>query len=241
MRISKKAWDNYISTLTAINKLAAAEMQKYVDTNGVDDRNALINYAYGLCTKYGEGSAELACEFYEALADLSGVKIPPAEPAETATYHETAKAVNGCLKQSPEGRLVSSVVDRLTKQAGADTIGQNARRDGAQFAWIPSGDSCAFCIMLASRGWQRPSRMALQGNHMEHIHQNCDCMYTIRFNENTTYDSYDPEKYLKMYEDAEGNEWTAKIRSMDRELYNKNKIQINARKRTEYRARKENL
>lgn len=241
MRISKKSWENYVNQLSNINKAAANQMQAYIDKYGVKNRTTLVDYAYALTTKFGEASAAIACEFYEALADLEGVTIPQAMPAETATYHETAKAVNGCLKQSPEGRLVSGVVERLTKQAGADTIGQNARRDGAQFAWIPSGDSCSFCIMLASRGWQKPSKMALQGNHMEHIHQNCDCMYTVRFNEDTTYDSYDPSKYEDMYYNNDAWSWRGKLREMDRKNYARNREAINARKRAEYKARKEDL
>ena len=46
-------------------------------------------------------------------------------------------------------------VSRLVKRAGADTTLKNAQRDGAEFAWVPHGDSCAFCLTLASRGWQR--------------------------------------------------------------------------------------
>lgn len=57
-------------------------------------------------------------------------------------------------------------VSRLVKRAGADTTLKNAQRDGAEFAWVPHGDSCAFCLTLASRGWQRasqrPSRAATQ-------------------------------------------------------------------------------
>ncbi|MBR4692904.1 MAG: hypothetical protein IKP17_09110 [Oscillospiraceae bacterium] len=38
---------------------------------------------------------------------------------------------------------------------------------------MPSGDTCAFCITLASRGWQKAGREAIKGGHAEHIHNNC--------------------------------------------------------------------
>ena len=52
---------------------------------------------------------------------------------------------------------------------------KNAVRDGAEWAWVPHGDTCPFCITLASNGWQKASRKVLKGGHAEHIHANCDC------------------------------------------------------------------
>ena len=63
-------------------------------------------------------------------------------------------------------------------------------------------DTCAFCITLASRGWQHASKAALRGGHAEHIHANCDCEYAIRFDGYSTVAGYDPEKYLRQYRDA---------------------------------------
>lgn len=63
-------------------------------------------------------------------------------------------------------------------------------------------DTCAFCITLASRGWQHASEAALKGGHAEHIHVNCDCEYVIRFDGYSTVAGYDPEKYLHQYRAA---------------------------------------
>ena len=128
---------------------------------------------------------------------------------------------------------IESGVSRLVKQAGADTTLKNALRDGAEWAWVPHGDTCAFCITLASRGWQRASDKALKGGHAQHIHANCDCEYAIRFNANTTVAGYDPEKYLQQYEDAGGD-----INAMRRANYAEHKDIINAKKRAAYAARK---
>ena len=102
------------------------------------------------------------------------------------------------MKQSQS--KVPATVARLVKQVGADTTLKNAKRDGAQFAWIPHGDTCAFCITLASRGWQYMSDEALKGGHAEHIHANCDCEYAVRFDGHSTVAGYDPDKYLEEYE-----------------------------------------
>lgn len=230
MKITEKAWIDYINRLSQVNRKAGTLMRQYIDQNGTDNTDALITYATALVNKYGEGCAELACQMYDAMADASGVIVPAAEPAEIAGDSEIAKMVYGTKKSSP---LLESGVSRLVKQAGADTTLKNALRDGAEWAWVPHGDTCAFCITLASRGWQRASDKALKGGHAQHIHANCDCEYAIRFNANTTVAGYDPEKYLQQYEDAGGD-----INAMRRANYAEHKDIINAKKRAAYAARK---
>lgn len=230
MKITEKTWLNYIERLSAINQKAGTQMRQYIERHGTDNTDALITYAAALVNKYGEGCAELACQMYDAVAEASGVIVPAAEPAEIAGDSEIAKMVYGTKKSSP---LLESGVSRLVKQAGADTTLKNALRDGAEWAWVPHGDTCAFCITLASRGWQRASDKALKGGHAQHIHANCDCEYAIRFNANTTVAGYDPEKYLQQYEDAGGD-----INAMRRANYAEHKDIINAKKRAAYAARK---
>lgn len=230
MKITEKTWLNYIERLSAINQKAGTQMRQYIEQHGTDNSDALITYAAALVNKYGEGCAELACQMYDAVADASGVIVPAAEPAEIAGDSEIAKMVHG-TKNSPP--LLQSGVSRLVKQAGADTTLKNALRDGAEWAWVPHGDTCAFCITLASRGWQRASDKALKGGHAQHIHANCNCEYAIRFNANTTVAGYDPEKYLQQYEDAGGD-----INAMRRANYAEHKDIINAKKRAAYAARK---
>ena len=224
-----------------LDDAAAALVSKYITTHNVATEEgiaALIAYSYAVATKYGEGSAALSAEMYDVIADLSGKYLPPAIPARTASYSETARTVHGAQIFSKDPEVTASAVGRLVKQAGVDTTMQNALRDGAEWAWIPSGDTCAFCITLASRGWQKASKKALKNGHAEHIHNNCDCTYAIRFNDNTDVEGYDPEEYREWY-DSESGKPKDKINAMRREIYADNKEQINAQKRSAYEKRKE--
>ena len=230
-QIPSKAWLSYIGKLRRLNTTVANCMQAYVDQYGVSDSQKLIDVAYGLVTKYGEGSAALACEMYDALAELQGAHVPAAEPAETAEYSEVARMVNATRNSTPQ---LKSGVSRLVKRAGADTTLKNALRDGAEFAWVPSGDTCAFCLTLASRGWQRASRKAIKGGHAEHIHANCDCTYAIRFDPEVNVEGYDPDAYLKAYRDAGSD-----VNELRRIHYAENRERINAQKRAAYAARNE--
>lgn len=231
MQITAKTWNEYITRLSRLNQKAGQLMREYIDTHGTESTDDLIAYAYGLVTKYGEGSAELACQMYDAMAEAANAGVPAAEPAEPADYGEVARMVNATKNQNPAN--LPNGVSRLVKRAGADTTLKNAVRDGAEWAWVPHGDTCPFCITLASNGWQKASSKVLKGGHAEHIHANCDCEFAIRFDHSTTVAGYDPEKYLKQYRDAGGD-----INKMRRIDYAARKDAINAQKRAAYAARK---
>ena len=230
MQITARAWNEYITRLSRLNQKAGQLMREYMDGHPEADTDALIRYAYALVTKYGEGSAELACQMYDVLAEVQGVTLPAAEPAPTATYGE----VTGMVKATQDSPAnLQSGVSRMVKQAGADTTVHNAIRDGAEWAWVPHGDACPFCRMLASNGCQKASQKLLKKGHAQHIHSNCDCEFAVRFSRDFDVSGYDPEKYLRQYR-AAGSDVNA-LRRID---YAARKDVINAQKRAAYAARK---
>lgn len=247
-RITAKAWNNYITLLRRLSDRATTEMNAFV-RNQSEKYNAgeisleayeneVIRYAFALATRYGEASGALTCEMYDAIAALQGATVPPAVPAQTATYGEVAKTVRGTMK-TKNADIVSAATGRLVKMVSADTMQQNALRDGAEWAWIPRGDTCAFCLTLASNGWQEASAKAIKNGHAEHIHANCDCTYAVRFDDSLDVEGYHPEEYLEMYENADGDNSTERINSLRREFYAQNKDKINEQKRSAYAKRKE--
>ena len=246
--ITRKQWNKYISVLRRINDRAAEDLITYLDVNGMLDDNKmviedlsqmqredLLDYAYVVSSKYGNASAAISAEMYDAIAILQGAKVAPAELEPVPSFHEVAKTVNGVLKTSHNSEELSSAVGRLVKQTGTRTTMRNARRDGAQFAWVPSGDTCAFCITLASNGWQN----ARKADHKEHIHSNCDCTYAIRFDKTSTVQGYNPEEYYRQYKDADGSKPNDKINSMRRKYYAENREEVLAQKASAYEKRME--
>ena len=232
MQITEKAWVEYITKMSQISQKAADLMQSWVQKNGLKNDKALLDYAYALAQHYGQAIGALSCQMYEATAAAQGATVPTAEMAGLPEYGEVAKAVKGTQKKSPNN--IPGTIARLVKQVGADTTLKNAERDGAQFAWVPHGDTCAFCVTLASRGWQYMSKSALRNGHAEHIHAHCDCEYAVRFDGKSTVAGYDPDKYLEEYYDSNGD-----INKMRRKRYAQNKDAINARKRELYASKKE--
>lgn len=242
MIITDATWTTqYIGRLRKINDAAADKIRKYLEKNIIvtlQDWNALIDFAYGVSTKYGEAAGAIACEFYDAVALASNVTVPAAVPAATATYAEVAKSIRGTGK-SGNIDLMAGSISRLVKMASVDTTMQNALRDGAEWAWIPRGDTCAFCFTLASRGWQRASKKAIKNGHAEHIHANCDCTYAVRFSPDDDVEGYFPNEYREIYLNADGKKPEDKINSLRRGLYAENKDKINAQKRAAYALRVE--
>lgn len=235
MTITAAAWSKYSKRLSKINAEAAAKIQAWVDKNGLDDVDALVDYAYAIATKYGEAAGALSAALYDAIAEMSSANVEPAEMAPTPSYGEMAKTVRGVLKQSRNAAMIAAAVGRQVKRCGAQTTLKNAGRDRAEAAWIAIGDTCPYCLMIAAEGWKRVSPTS----QADHIHGNCDCTYSVRFNKDTQIGGYDPGRYQQMYEDAEGDTMEEKLNSMRRDAYAENKDEINAQKRDAYALRKE--
>ena len=235
MTITAAAWSKYSKRLSKINAEAAAKIQAWVDKNGLDDVDALVDYAYAIATKYGEAAGALSAALYDAIAELSQANTEPAEIAPTPSYGEMAKTVRGVLKQSRNVAMIAAAVGRQVKRCGAQTTLKNAGRDRAEAAWIAIGDTCPYCLMIAAEGWKRVSPTS----QADHIHGNCDCTYSVRFNKDTQIGGYDPGRYQKMFDDAEGDTMEEKLNSMRRDAYAENKDEINAQKRDAYALRKE--
>ena len=241
MKVSSSAWKSYVDRLSKIDHTAAEKVASWYRNHPDADINELVNITYYYCDHYGSAAAELACEMYEEMADASGKVIKAAEPAMTSTRREIYSAIQGALLRTQNPDAIGAIAGRKVKTVGLDTLINNSLRDGAEFAWIPSGDTCAFCIMLASNGWQRASKKALKNGHASHVHNNCDCTYAIRFDEKTEVEGYDPDYYKALYDNAEGKSWREKVNSMRRNQYVLNRDSINRQKRLAYAIREDSL
>ncbi len=99
MKITEKAWVEYITKMSQISQKAADLMQSWVQKNGLENDKALLDYAYALSQHYGQAIGALACRMYEATAAAQGTMIPTAEVAELPEYGEVAKDSKGDTKK----------------------------------------------------------------------------------------------------------------------------------------------
>ena len=98
----------------------------------------------------------------------------------------------------------------------------NTDRYGGRYARVPTGDkTCAFCLMLASRGFIYRSEDS--AGEFDQYHDDCDCEVVASFDtDNSAIEGYSPDEYYKMYSDARANAVsgdTNDILSKMREMY----------------------
>lgn len=195
MKITSNQYSKFQNLMVQASDKAKEEMLSWIRSKGgyknVEFDDA-IKIAYALATKYGEATASLSALMYDSIAEKSGASVPPAEVAPTVSLDEVKKTIYGASSFSQDDEYIAGTVGRMTKQAGADTTLKNAKRDGAEFAWVTSGDSCAYCELLSNFGWQHASAKTIKGDHAEHIHANCQCQFVIRFDHDTTVEGYNP-------------------------------------------------
>ena len=107
----------------------------------------------------------------------------------------------GFLNEGDRDRFRDEVSD-LTRyycmRAAYDNMVENCRARRVKWARVPTGlETCAFCFMLASRGFAYTSEQkAGEGSHG--YHDNCDCVLVPGFegkdgNPRVKIDGYDPE------------------------------------------------
>lgn len=138
MKLTAQTWSEYVARLARLNQSAGQLMADYIAAHGTGDTDTLIAYAHALVTKYGEGSAELACQMYDALAAAARAGVPAAEPAEPASYGEIARMVQATKASPPQ---MQRGVSRLVKRAGARHDLKKRPAGRGEFAWIPQGDT----------------------------------------------------------------------------------------------------
>lgn len=129
---------------------------------------------------FGDGASSLAADMYEGMAELSGVNVKPAV-IDTSDVHshiesEVRYQLSKFLSGDPQGFIHacgSKASDQVARRAN-QTMRLNAKRDGLRYARVPmGGETCSFCAMLASRGFDyRSAKTAGEGNH---YHKNCRC------------------------------------------------------------------
>lgn len=227
-RISKKKWNTYKNALARVNQEAAALVLEASQKN-------LSPKAYEVLTEqiayeYGDAAAELACQMFEATAKAQAVKRVVAEPINRIT-HDGVQTILNLNKGNAEAQARGISV--LVKKQASHTTMHNARKYGCEVAWIPSGDACAFCLMLASNGWRNAGK-AYTGDEDVHAHNNCKCEFAVRFSNDLDVAGYSPEEAKAFYDANNGD-----VKAMGREMWDQNKDEINAKRRERYAERKE--
>lgn len=206
----------YAQSNRDIRALVLAALRSYWQrldhNNAIATRDALLEVVPVLVAQYGEVAASVAAAFYDearAAAGVSGAFTATlADPVDLESVRSDVRWSLGPLfnRENPDppvalGRLQQKV-DELTLQPGRDTIAHSAGRDPAKARWarVPVGKTCAFCLLLASRG--AAYRSAESAGRGRKYHANDDCTPTPFWGNDPYPDGYNPDALLQQYMEA---------------------------------------
>lgn len=174
-------------------------------------RDELLAVLPGFTEVYGDQVATAAAEWYEdvrrdAIGGSYRARLGPTAPI--AQVEGSIRYASGNLFTDDPlqaGAVLNGAVQRYVSYAGRSTIALNASRDPRKpsFARVPRGaKTCAWCSMLASRGWVYESKQSA-GITPEDYHDWCDCQIIPSFDSGqVVFDGYDPDALYDRYLEA---------------------------------------
>ena len=211
MVIPRSYIENYSKALNVVSEQAREKLTEALEkidyTQDVASiREAVIAVMQPACGASTDVSARLAAEFYNGLRERFGIEDGfEAEPESLRDPAATSGAVRAfaedIVENKPIGEFISlcaSRIDYETRRAANECVAYNAKQDPKRPKWarVPTGlETCAWCIMLASRGFAY-----LSDESASHTHANCDCRVVPSWDKgNPEVQGYNPDLYYDMY------------------------------------------
>lgn len=232
MQISASRLAEYTAALnaqqqTAFNFMQTALRSFYQLNGGAIDAETMREFAMQTLTTcvqtFGDRAATIACSAYDVTMEELGIDVQPSTVYNPVSIDSTGRQVDYLMRQlTPDvfdsfaQKLAARAYENVGRAANKTTI-HNAERDyskGVRYARVPTGkETCGFCLMLASRGFDYKSRKSAgdMGFGFNRFHDRCDCR-VVAGDDFTTVEGYDPDWLYDVYLDARSTIDPASIR-----------------------------
>ena len=195
---------------SAVEQRVLGWCRSHKDATVAEKREAAKLIMEGFVQAYDDKAAVFASQWYDYRAEQGGARL---KQAVTMTVYEPGSvddvARYQARKLAKEGdaafaRACGEFARNDAFRSLNETIIANVGRDrdkGAMFARVPTGaETCAFCIMLASRGAVYHSRKT--AGEWRHFHRGCDCKVIPSFEDDpmaTLVHGHDPKDELRRW------------------------------------------
>lgn len=211
--------DNYtrsLEQLSAASQQALAERIAQVDFSDLTAAaNELVEVMEAYCGYSADAAAQIAAAFYNGMSMLQTGFPYDAIPISAHVAEGTERATRGIFQRAVDGDIPSMTTQLLmrldyeTKRAAGQTVLDNVAGDPRKprYARVPDGgETCSFCIMLASRGFVYRSRAT--AGELNHYHAHCRCRIVPGFGSDPAAEGYDPDFWYRLYKDeGAAEEW----------------------------------
>lgn len=210
---SREALTAYSEAQRRIVELAKQDLQDFwnlLDTSSPElIRDELLGFVPALVQQYGDVAAAAAADWYEGLRAaaiggsyqaLTGGTAPVDQVEGSIRY-----AVGSAFTGSPDDALalINGAVQRFVQYSGRETVARNVAVDKSRPRWarVPQGVTCAWCTMLASRGFVYHSKKSA-GEMSGHYHDDCDCQPVPSWDKSPYIEGYNPDEMYGQYMSA---------------------------------------
>lgn len=187
---------NAISADAQAKVLEVLEAIEWTSDNVARCREIVAEALASILPAYADAAAQGSADFYDACRELCVGEPMGASAISGLDMAAVQGAVRALVQVVVDGgakeRFNSGVLERVDvemKKAAANSIVDNAAKDPAKPRWarVPSGrETCPFCLMLASFGFNTGSKEAAS-----HTHANCDCRIVPQWGDGSV-EGYDP-------------------------------------------------
>jgi len=204
---SKADLDALRAALDRISRSAKSDLTRVLATVDVTDgvalRAALTDVWPELVGAYGEMTATVAADVFESWAYDLSLRPKVVHVAGVDAPRANARMRWGTVQTDVAGNLIV-LLDELVKQPARSLIQKSAIASGAGWARVPRGaETCAFCLMLASRGGvYKTSQTA--GRDRKY-HGDDQCVPTLVRSAADYPSGYDPSAFYDVYDAARQN------------------------------------
>lgn len=203
MMLSSREFENYGRITISLANEASEKFNQFLKNLNVKDHNywpykeVIFDVAEGLIRQYGGAASLNAAEFFERQTGIDNALASEwinLDSLDQSIRYAIATVRHDSLSDTPLPE-VNKNISRQTKNHAHQTMIDNARKNKVKFARVPTGTkTCAFCMMLASRGFVYVSKQT--AGEMMQFHNDCDCQIIAGVED---VEGYDPESLQDQY------------------------------------------
>lgn len=225
MRVTQARLDRYRADVDAYGDAAATYVEQYLRALMAENpgmsvaeiRDEAVEAIDDALNAFGDQASELALDLFEEVVAAYGIEpeteiesVIPREMIDSGVRYRARDLVEGLSEKFT--RDVADLSRYYIHRSAFENMERNCARNDLRYARVPSGrETCGFCFMLSSRGFDYRSEETAGSTHAYHEH--CDCVIVPGFKDlpaSEQIEGYDPEAMLDRWHDCQATVGTDK-------------------------------